>query len=313
MLKEMKTNIKKHICVMSVLLVAVPSLTAQQQNFPKLTGPYLGQKPPGLTPELFAPGIITTPFNEAYPSFTKTGKEFYFHCNDKGGWLFTHVVGDQWSNPQIIPFSDEYKFGEAMVTPDGKIILFCTRYDPGNLNSSQKLDLWWMEKKNGKWQKPKKFGSKINTIYHEAYPSFAPSGDLYFFRDLENENEGCEIFVSRYQNGEFLPPENLGSAVNSSQHDCDPFISPNEKYLLFCVRDQADGFGNNDLYVSFKKSDGSWSKSINMGSTFNTKAEEITPYVTPDGKYIFFSSNRTGNYDIYWVDAKIIEKLRPNH
>jgi Tol biopolymer transport system component len=200
--------------------------------------------------------------------------------------------------------------GEAMVTADGKTILFCTRYDSREPISSQSLDLWWMKKKDGKWQKPNKFGKTVNTIYHEAYPSLAPSGDLYFFRELEEEGVGCEIFVSRYRNGQYLSSENIGSEINSSKHDCDPCISPDGQYLIFCVRDRTEGLGKNDLYISYKNSDGSWAKSINLGRTINSKAEEITPFLTPDGKYLFFSSNRTGNYDIYWVDSKIIEELK---
>jgi len=287
------------------------TMDAGHNVWPKLTGPYLGQTPPGRTPEIFAPGIITGPSDEAYPSLTKNGKEFYFHCRDRGGWIFTRVSQGKWSAFRTIPFSTEYQFGEAMVTGKGKTILFCTRYDPDAGHSERKLNLWRMQKKNDKWQKPEKFGNEINTDFHEAYPSIAPSGDLYFFRDLETEDEGCEIFVSRYRNGHYLPPENLGTEINSPHHDVDPFISPDEKYFLFCVRDREDGFGNNDLYISFKQSDDSWSESINLGIRFNTKAEEITPYVTPDGRYIFFSSNRTGNYDIYWVDAATIEELRP--
>jgi hypothetical protein len=135
---------------------------------------------------------------------------------------------------------------------------------------------------------------------------------LYFFRDLAEEEGGCEIFVSRYQHSRYLPAENLGPEVNSSRHDCDPCVSPDEKVLVFCVRDRTDGFGKNDLYISFRKPDGGWSKSVNMGNTLNSKEEEITPYITADGKYLFFASNRRGNYDIYWVDARIIEEMKPD-
>ena len=90
-----------------------------------------------------------------------------------------------------------------------------------------------------------------------------------------------------------------------------------------------------DLYISFKKNDGSWTKAKNMGEPINSSASEICPGVSPDGKYFFFTSYRTihKNYseipltyeekirilnspgnglgDIYWVDARIIEKIKP--
>lgn len=51
---------------------------AQQDDFPVLRGPYLGQKPPGLIPEIFAEGVMTTEFHEhSSPAFSPDGKEVY--------------------------------------------------------------------------------------------------------------------------------------------------------------------------------------------------------------------------------------------
>jgi hypothetical protein len=71
------------------------------------------------------------------------------------------------------------------------------------------------------------------------------------------------------------------------------------------------GPGDDDLYVTFKKDDGSWSKPVHMGNIINSDKSENRPCVTPDGKYFFYSSTVRGNRDIYWVDAKIIESLKP--
>ncbi|MGB3586302.1 MAG: hypothetical protein WBA23_07180, partial [Tunicatimonas sp.] len=79
----------------------------------------------------------------------------------------------------------------------------------------------------------------------------------------------------------------------------------NESYLIFCS-ERPGSIGKGDLYISFKEEDGSWSQAKNMGSTINTKNYEFCPFVTKDGKYLFYSSNQ----DIYWVSADIIEQLR---
>ena len=295
---------------LALILILLAGCT-EREEFPVFRGPYLGQKPPGSSAELFAPGIITTSSDEAYPSFTRDGRAFHYKCRDKGGWLYMEDDGGRWSDPQIVPFSQAYAFGEAMIMPDGKTLLFCSQVGMKESEAHESYNLWRMDKHNGRWQTPTPFGIQINTAYHEAYPSISSSGDLYFFRELDDDYGGCEIFVARNDDDRWLTPTRLGSAVNSSRHDCDPFVAPNGRYLLFCVRDRDDGFGNNDLYISYKQADGSWLKSFNMGKAFNTSAEEITPYVTPDGRYIFFSSNRLGNYDIYWVDAKIIDTYKP--
>ena len=74
-----------------------------------------------------------------------------------------------------------------------------------------------------------------------------------------------------------------------------------------------DTHGTQDLYLSFKNQDGSWTKAKNMGTAVNSTDDEICPSVTLDGEYLFFTSRRRGNADIYWVDAKIIEDLKAEY
>jgi hypothetical protein len=95
------------------------------------------------------------------------------------------------------------------------------------------------------------------------------------------------------------------SRLDSLLHWADVFVDPNEQYLIFCST-KAGGYGRGDLYVSFKKEDGTWSKSVNMGEEINTKHHELCPFVTMDEKYLFYTSDQ----DIYWVSTKIIDKIR---
>ena len=108
-----------------------------------------------------------------------------------------------------------------------------------------------------------------------------------------------------------------------------------EFYIIFLRRDK-EGFGGFDLFISFRKEDGSWTKAKNMGAPINSSASELCPSVSADGKYFFFTSYRSiykpysempltyeekikilnnpgnGLGDIYWVDAKIIEQFKPD-
>jgi Tol biopolymer transport system component len=126
----------------------------------------------------------------------------------------------------------------------------------------------------------------------------------------------------------------LGDQVNSDIDEIDPFIAPDESYIIFLRRDRENS-SNTDLFISFRKNDGSWTKAKNMGEPINSNALEICPSISPDGKYFFFTSYRSfhksysevpltyekkirildspgnGLGDIYWVDARIIEELRP--
>ncbi len=72
-----------------------------------------------------------------------------------------------------------------------------------------------------------------------------------------------------------------------------------------------DELGNGDLYISFRKQDGGWSKAENMGSIINSKEMELFASVSPDGKYLFFTSDREGSNNVYWIDAKVIDDFKP--
>jgi hypothetical protein len=89
-----------------------------------------------------------------------------------------------------------------------------------------------------------------------------------------------------------------------------PYIAPDESFLLFSSM-RPDGYGDFDLYVSYKKPNKTWTKARNLGTTINTTARESVSVVSPDGQYLFFISRRNGIGEFFWVDAKIIEELKP--
>ena len=89
------------------------------------------------------------------------------------------------------------------------------------------------------------------------------------------------------------------------------YSRPDESYLIWDEQGE-NGHGGADLFISFKQEDNSWGAAINLGDTINTSANEGGATVTPDGKYLFFNrfiSNE--NAGMFWVDAQVIEMLRP--
>jgi Tol biopolymer transport system component len=126
---------------------------------------------------------------------------------------------------------------------------------------------------------------------------------------VKAEKGSLDIWRSRFVNGKYTLPENL-EEINTEHYEDGPFIAPDESYLIF-ESERPGGIGGSiDLYISFRKDDGSWSVPVNMGETINSDKTDRWARVTPDGKYLFFGSNRNGNMDIYWIDAKIISNLK---
>jgi hypothetical protein len=118
-------------------------------------------------------------------------------------------------------------------------------------------------------------------------------------------DKNYDIRFSKFFNGTFQPSGKLPGAINTEHYEADVFVSPDEKYVIFCA-ERPDGLGKGDLYISFKSETGEWQKAKNMGNVINSGDYEFCPFVTSDGKYLFFS--RSG--DIFWVKAEVIENLK---
>ena len=75
--------------------------------------------------------------------------------------------------------------------------------------------------------------------------------------------------------------------------------------------DRPENMGTVDLYVSFKDESGAWTPLTNMGEAVNSTSQDLCPFVTTDGAYLFFNSHRGGQADVFWIDAEVIEQFRP--
>jgi Tol biopolymer transport system component len=303
---------KKIFCAVCFLVFSVVNINAQQDNFPKLTGPYLGQKPPGMTPEIFASGIITTDISEGCSGWGNNMEYFIFQrwIDGKSHLYIMNQLNGVWTKPGLLPFVDRYQVGDFTIAPDGKTLAFASNILIDEIGSEgEGGNIWLVEKTLTGWGEPKQIGKPINTKYHDSYPSMASNGNIYFFSRKPGGYGQSDIYFSKFIGGKYQEPVNLGKNINTEYHEWDPYIAPDESYMIFCST-MPGGFGEDDFYVSFKQNDGSWSKPVNMGEEINSEKSENRPYVSPDGKYFFYTSTRCGNRDIYWVSSKIITLLK---
>ena len=120
--------------------------------------------------------------------------------------------------------------------------------------------------------------------------------------------------MAKKTNGQYSEPINLGSAVNSSFSECVPYISPDENYIIFHSARPGGYNQGHELYISFQNRDGNWTKAKNMGKEININDAIISsPYVSPDGKFLFFTRRQNGVFEYCWVSTKIIEELKPKN
>ena len=221
-------------------------------------------------------------------------------------------VNGKWLKPEPISFTSGYTDRDFTISPDGvKIYFGSNRPRKKGGETLRALDLYVTQRTPlGQWSEPQNLGYTVNTKYGENYPSVAQNGNLYFFSSRNDGFGGCDIYMARLVQGRYLKPQNLGQAVNSEKNDWDAYIALDESYLIFSSQNRDDSIGGQDLYVCYRKKSGGWTQAKNMGPQVTSIYGEICPSVSLDGKYFFFTSRRRGKADIFWIDAKIIQKLK---
>jgi WD40-like Beta Propeller Repeat len=306
----------KKMLFFCLLILSVSNLFSQQSDLPKLTGPYLGQKPPGNTPEIFAPGILSTDANEFNAAFTPDGTQLYFTVvKDVGRSIMMIEFKDgTWGKRKFVPFSDDHYIDvDPFVSPDGKRLYFSSNRTIEGTGVKEDFDFWFVKKKeDGLWGSPQHLEFPSTPGKDDFYITITEEGTIYYsVIDVIDGDRKGSIFRLKSMDGEIPIPELLDGVTSTKNSEHDSFIAPDESYLIF-ASDRPGGFGSNDLYISFRNQDGTWTVPANLGRDINSAAYDYCPILSPDGKYLFFSSTRTGNGDVYWVSAKIIEELRKN-
>ncbi|MFC2117168.1 alpha/beta fold hydrolase [Bacteroidota bacterium] len=269
-------------------------------------GPYLGQKPPGLSPKKFAPGFISTEAHEFACSFTPDGKEFYFTRRDpeldRNQIMYTKMVEGKWTKPSIVSFIGSKMSFEPMVTPDGNRMYFTLEKMVPGQKGGIHMNIWYVEREDNKWSEVKDPGKAFNPG-KTMYVSTTMDGTIYV-SDISAGFPNVGIGIIKKIKGENLKIERLSPPVNVGKQDMYPYVAPDGSYLIFSSKRRVENF-NSELFISFKKQDESWSepKAIDLGMSAGC------PMISPDGKYLFFTAGERGKSDIYWVDAKIISSI----
>ena len=270
-----------------------------------LQGPYFGQKPPGSRPEIFAPGVVSSAKAiEFGVTFSPDGREMYFTRRIDGGQntiMVSRWEKEGWTAPEGAAFAKGFPSNEPYITPDGlKLYYGCNRTRPGAERAEYAI--WVVERTaGGAWGEPRYHGPGM-------FVSAARNGNLYMTDVAALVSPDRPVVVYPWTGDRYGAPQRLGGGVNAPVVADHAYVAPDESYILFDspVRPGGQG-GYGDLYICFKKPDGTWGEALDLGDAINTPATNFGPMVTPDGKYIFYCTRR----DIYWVSAKVIDDLRP--
>ena len=261
--------------------------------------------------EIFAPGLISLPEESEFGSvFSKDGLEFFYGVDIEGRTeiRYTKLENSKWTVPKTIISHEVYGYNDPFLSPDDSELYFISDQPIDGMGSKKDHDIWYSKRTPTGWSNPINAGPNINSDRNEYYISFTKTGTMYFASNkyaAADNQRNFDIFAAKKLDDKFQVAVKQSDAINSEGYEADVFIAPDESYIIFAAS-RNEGLGQGDLYISFKLQDGAWSKSKNMGEHINSPNHELCPFVTADGKYFFYTSNK----DIYWVDASVIEKLK---
>lgn len=284
--------IPTHAATRVIALVATAAATALGVSGVDATSP--AQR---ATPEIFARGAISTSDNELNAAFTPDGRTLYFTRKAGDGRfaviLESHLLPNgTWAAPEVASFSGRYADYDPFIAPDGSRLFFISNRPVSGVEAKRDYDIWVVERAANGWGAPKNLGVPVNSAGDELYPSTTSEGTLYFSSCGRPDSRGrCDLYRARLRQGRYLDPESLGDSVNTPASETDVFVAPDESYIVYAVYGRNDAEGDGDLYGNFRRGD-TWSATLHLGGGINTVAREYCPIVSPDGKYLYFTSQR---------------------
>jgi ankyrin repeat protein len=263
------------------------------QQFPELSGDYLGQTKPWRDAVPFAPGIIASKHRfHSTIAFSKDGDEAYWGCPDI---FYSKRLNGKWTKPNTTLL---IKKGDApFFSPDGKRFYYIAQVGE---HMWEREAICFMEKRPSGWSESILLPDIINStpgIHFAA--SVDLKGNLYFGA-RQKGTVVSRIYFSEHLNGTYSKPIIMEHLKNMDAFS--PYISPDGKYLIFTSKDSG-------LMVSFRKKNGGWT--VGQLITESNEYRDRCPIVSHDGKFLFYLRFIDDRYIPFWVDAKIIEELKP--
>jgi len=283
------------IYIICSLVFVIFGSCSQKSDFPKLTGPYLGQKPPGMTPEIFAPGIISlSNYHDFKGAFSADGKEYYFCRHSlpeiQPRLYFTKIENGVWTEPVPLKIAEGVRTFHPCITHDNKWLLFHWQF---NQNQSQRSGYYASVRTDRGWSAPKYAGRGMALTRDNLDNLFAteivPGNPPEFYMNKINFDDGLFTDYERI---------NITVHYGKQTHPC---ISPDGSYLIFDIQSE-----NSKLFVCFKDAEGNWGEIIDL-TEHGIQPGARNAYISPDSKYLFYGYEG----DIYWVDINLIETLKP--
>ena len=288
-MKVVPPSLQRILLLTISILLLVSSCTKKQHDEPSKANEITF-----VQPVIFGEDVISTELPEFATSFSPDGNTVYFNvANAERSVLqimFATRIDGVWSKPEALPFSDGTFFDvDPFVSHDGSRLYFSSNR-PLARDTAKDFDTWYVEKREDGWSDPINLGAPLNGEESEVFFSMTRDGTAYFSISTDGIRK---IYRSAYSEGVYREPEQIRLDVADSVSVGNPLIDPNERFILF-TSDMLGGMGNADIYIADKREEGSFGNVRNLGAQVNSVYSDFAPGLGPDGRYLYFTSERPG-------------------
>ena len=245
-------------------------------------------------PRIFGEGTISTDLPEFGISFSPDGERAYFNRMpaDRSTMFAveSRFVDGKWQAAVPVTFVDSSARNvDLFVTPDGLEMLFSSTRATEAGKPKTDFDTWSAPRAADRWGTAVPLSTPPNSPAQDVFVSATRTGTLYFASDRAGNNDIYR--AARTAAGQYAEPERL-SVVNTPASESNPLIAPDESFLIF-ASERPEGVGGADLYIATRVH-GTWTTPRNLGPQVNSTYADFAPGLSPDGKYLFFTSERPG-------------------
>ncbi|MFC2134437.1 hypothetical protein ACFLTH_07445 [Bacteroidota bacterium] len=268
--------------------------------FPQSEESFLGQNPPGITPQLFAPEILSEVNFREYVYIPLPGEDalvFDQHADygfPQGEIFISKIIDSAWTKPVLFGLFRNYEYVFLpTISPDGNKWFFTSDKLPVPKNVEGKIPHFYIEKTENGWSRPKYIGQHIHS-------STTTDGTLYVMVEMSGFSRPA---VRTFEEGKYSDYQFLEPAEYFRENDAHLVVDPFGEYIIFDSQTRPR-IGECRLFISYKKDDGTWTEPASMGRYIAQKG--AMAWISYDGKYIFFKAGT----DVYWVSVEIVERIK---
>jgi Tol biopolymer transport system component len=260
-----------------------------------------GKAPPQQDPEpeLYGAGLFSTGEWDFFLALSPDERRALF-CRANATFSSYQIYqtrldeSGHWSAPTTPRFAGSFSNADPHIAPDGHTVFFISnRPAPGQTGAQETFDVWYATlDTTGEWSDARHVPPPVSLPdVDEWSPSVSASGNLYFGSERPSGHGGLDLWMARRAGDAYEAPVNLGDSINTAANEVEPWIAPDESYLIFSGMGRADSVGRYDIYVS-RRGRAGWRRARPAPAGVNSRWLDFNQSVSPDGQWLYFSSTR---------------------